>query len=72
EGPTRYERSDFCPVPRAVPILEAMVAFVLADALLEKLGGDSLTEMKPRFETLRQARLTDLPMDNVEHIWWEA
>lgn len=72
EGPTRYERSDFCPVPRAVPILEAMVAFVLADALLEKLGGDSLNEMKPRFETLRQARLTDLPMDNFEHIWWDA
>lgn len=70
EGPTRYERSDFCPVPRAVPILEAMAAFVLADALLEKLGGDSLNEMKPRFETLRQARLTDLPMDNFEHIWW--
>lgn len=72
EAPTKYERSDFCPVPRAVPILEAMVAFVLTDALLEKLGGDSLAEMKPRFETLRQTRLTDLPMDNLEHIWWEA
>jgi chorismate synthase len=71
EGHTKYERSDFCPVPRAVPILEAMVAFVLADALIEKLGGDSLTEMKPRFETLRQARLEDLPMDNHPHVWWE-
>ena len=71
EGPTKYERSDFCPVPRAVPILEAMVAFVLADALLEKLGGDSLAEMKPRFEALRQARLEDLPMDNHPHVWWE-
>ncbi|MFZ5912189.1 MAG: chorismate synthase [Chloroflexota bacterium] len=71
EGPTRYERSDFCPAPRAVPILEAMAAFVLADALLEKLGGDSLAEMKPRFETLRQARLEDLPMDNAPHTWWE-
>lgn len=70
EGPTRYERSDFCPVPRAVPILESMVAFVLADALLEKLGGDSLAEMKPRFEALRQARLEDLPMDNMPHVWW--
>jgi chorismate synthase len=58
-------------VPRAVPILEAMVAFVLADALIEKLGGDSLAEMKPRFETLRQARLDDLPMDNTNHIFWE-
>ncbi|MBI4762626.1 MAG: chorismate synthase [Chloroflexota bacterium] len=71
EAPTRYERSDFCPVPRAVPILEAMVAFVLADALLEKLGGDSLDEIKPRFETLRKATLNDLPMDNFPHVFWE-
>ena len=70
-APTKYERSDFCPVPRAVPILEAMVAFVLADVLLEKLGGDSLNEMKPRFETLRKATLEDLPMDNTPHIFWE-
>ena len=64
--PTTYERSDFCALPRAVPVGEAMLAIVLADALMEKLGGDSLDEMKPRFETLRQARLDDLPMDNVE------
>jgi chorismate synthase len=70
-APTKYERSDFCPVPRAVPILEAMVAFVLADALIEKLGGDSLNEMSPRFETLRKARLEDLQMDNTPHIFWE-
>ena len=70
-APTRYERSDFCPVPRAVPILEAMVAFVLADALIEKLGGDSLKEMKPRFESLRKAKLEDLQMDNTPHIFWE-
>jgi chorismate synthase len=71
ESSTKYERSDFCPVPRAVPILEAMVAFVLANALLEKLGGDSMAEMQPRFETLRKVRLEDLPMDNQPHIWWE-
>jgi len=71
ESPTKYERSDFCPVPRAVPILEAMVAFVLADALIEKLGGDSMDEMKPRFESLRKARLEDLQMDNTPHIFWE-
>ena len=63
---TNYERSDFCPVPRAGVILEAMTAFVLADALIEKLGGDSLSEMKPRFDQLRQARLEDLLMDNVK------
>lgn len=70
ESPTKYERSDFCPVPRAVPILEAMVAFVLADALIEKLGGDSLSEMLPRFESLRKAQLADLKMDNTPHVWW--
>lgn len=60
---TEYERSDFCQVPRAVPIIEAMVCFVLADALLEKLGGDSVDEMRPRFAALRRLRLADLPMD---------
>lgn len=64
---TTYERSDFCAVPRAGVILEAMMAFVLADALIEKLGGDSLGEMQPRFETLRRARLADLLMDDV--VW---
>ena len=67
---TQYERSDFCPVPRAVPILEAVIAFVLADALLEKLGGDSLDEMLPRFSALRRPRLSDLPMDDVAHTFW--
>ncbi len=70
EGPTAYERSDFCPVPRAVPVLEAALAFILADALLEKLGGDSLEEMRPRFQRLRRARLDDLPMDNRPRTWW--
>lgn len=63
---TTYERSDFCALPRAVPIGEAMMALVLADALVEKLGGDSIGEMRPRFEALRRARLSDLPMDNAE------
>ena len=71
EDLTKYERSDFCPVPRAIPVLEAMVAFVLADSLIEKLGGDSLAEMKPRFEDLRQARLKDLPMEKKLVNWWK-
>jgi chorismate synthase len=70
EVPTQYERSDFCPVPRAVPILEAVVAFVLADALLEKLGGDSMEEILPRFKGLRKARLSDLQMDGTSHVFW--
>lgn len=61
---TTYERSDFCALPRAVPVGEAVLANVLADALLEKLGGDSVQEMKPRFAALRRARLGDLPMDD--------
>jgi chorismate synthase len=61
---TVYERSDFCAVPRAAVVGEAMMAITLAGALLEKLGGDSIAEMEPRFAALRQARLEDLPMDN--------
>lgn len=67
---TNYERSDFCPVPRAVVIVEAMVAFVLADALLEKVGGDSIEEMRPRFQSLKQARLADLPIQARERLFW--
>ncbi|WP_322800023.1 chorismate synthase [Thermoflexus sp.] len=67
---TRYERSDFCPVPRACPIVEAMMAFVLADALLEKLGGDTMEECQRRFETLRKPRLEDLQLDGEPHGFW--
>jgi chorismate synthase len=67
---TQYERSDFCPVPRAVVIVEAMIAFVLADALLEKLGGDSMQEMMPRYALLRKARLSDIHLEKSEHIYW--
>jgi len=70
EVQTHYERSDFCPVPRAVVVLEAAVAFVLADALLEKLGGDALGDLLPRFAALRRTRLEDLPMDGTPHTWW--
>jgi chorismate synthase len=70
ETASNYERSDFCPVPRAVPVVEAMIAYVLADALLEKLGGDSLEEMLPRFEALKRAKLTDIALSDLERIWW--
>ena len=63
ETRTVYERSDFCALPRAVPVGEAMLAFVLAQELAAKLGGDSLAEQKPRFAALRRAQLDDLPMD---------
>ena len=44
-----YERSDICVVPAAGVIGEAMVALVLAEAALEKFGGDSLVETKRNF-----------------------
>ncbi len=68
--PVEYERSDFCAVPRAGVIGEAMACFVLADALLEKLGGDSLAEMRPRFEALRQARLDDVALLGEPTVFW--
>lgn len=45
-----YERSDVCVVPAAGVVGEAMTAFVLAKAFLEKFGGDSLEETRRSFE----------------------
>lgn len=70
ETTTQYERSDFCPTPRAAPVLEAMAAFVLADALLEKLGGDSMVEILPRLGMLRQARWSHLQLSGEDHLFW--
>jgi len=44
------ERSDVCAIPAAAVIAECVVAFVVAQALLEKFGGDSLTEIKRNYE----------------------
>ena len=49
-----YERSDVCVVPAAGVIGEAMVALVLAQAFLEKFGGDSLDETRRNFEGFLQ------------------
>jgi chorismate synthase len=45
-----YERSDWCVVPAGAVAAEAMVALVLADAFLQKFGGDSLGELRRNFE----------------------
>jgi chorismate synthase len=45
-----YERSDWCVVPAGAVAGEAMVALVLADAFLQKFGGDSLSEMRRNFD----------------------
>jgi chorismate synthase len=44
-----YERSDVCVVPAAAVVGEAMVALTLAQALLEKFGGDSLHELRRNY-----------------------
>ncbi|AXI99319.1 chorismate synthase [Cyclonatronum proteinivorum] len=51
-APTRYERSDVCALPRAVVVAESVIAPVLANAILEKTGGDSMSEILPRFQNL--------------------
>jgi chorismate synthase len=50
ESAAAFERSDIVAVTAAGVIGEAMVAIVIADAALEKFGGDSLTEMKRNFD----------------------
>jgi chorismate synthase len=45
------QRSDVCAVPAAGVVAEAMVALVLAEAVLEKFGGDSVTETRRNFES---------------------
>ena len=68
---TRYERSDYCSVPRAAVVGEAMICIVLAEALLEKLGGDTLNEMKTRFAILREADLNSFEMTNEPIQFWD-
>lgn len=48
--PTRYERSDVTSVPAASTVAEAAVAVVIANAVLEKFGGDSLGETQDRIK----------------------
>ena len=52
------ERSDVCAVPAAAVVGEAVMCLVLADALLEKLGGDSVQELDAAWARLR-ASLAD-------------
>jgi len=48
--PSRYERSDVCAVPACSVIAEAAIAPVLANAFLEKYGGDSVAEIRRRYK----------------------
>src|SRR3954466_16345539 len=49
------QRSDACAVPRGSVVMEAMVALVLADAVLEKFGGDSVTETRRNVQSYLDA-----------------
>lgn len=55
------ERSDVCAVPAAGVVGEAMVALVLADAMREKFGGDSLAEMRDNYEAYLERINRDRP-----------
>jgi chorismate synthase len=49
-GDAAVERSDVCAVPAAAVVAEAMVAIILADAFLDKFGGDSMSEVRRNFD----------------------
>ena len=53
ESPATVERSDVCAVPAAAVVAEAMVALVVADAAIEKFGGDSLVEFVANWRASR-------------------
>jgi chorismate synthase len=53
ESPAAVERSDVCAVPAAAVVGEAMVALVLADAAIEKFGGDSIDEMVANWQAFQ-------------------
>jgi chorismate synthase len=55
ESPAAIERSDVCAVPAASVVGEAMVALVLADAFLEKFGGDALADIERAYAAWRDA-----------------
>ncbi|MEZ5418746.1 MAG: chorismate synthase [Vicinamibacterales bacterium] len=63
-APAAIERSDVCAVPAAAVVGEAMVALVLADALLERFGGDSILQLRRHLEATTaavRARVTRRP-----------
>ncbi len=74
DGGERFDRWPLCwgagfrvelrAVARALPVAEAMLSLTLADALIEKLGGDSVQEMLPRLAGLRRNHLDDLIMND--------
>jgi chorismate synthase len=60
--PAHYERSDTAVVPAAGVIGEAMMAYVLAAALLEKCGGDSAAEVRRNYDAFVREQRERIPM----------
>jgi chorismate synthase len=61
-----HQRSDVCAVPAAGVVVETMVALVLARAVLEKFGGDSLTETRRNIDAyLRSVAQREPATDSV-------
>ena len=58
ESPATVERSDVCAVPAAAVVAEAMVALVLADAAVEKYGGDSVEELRANWQASQERTLS--------------
>lgn len=59
---TVYERSDFCAVQRACVVGEAMLSYVLLNALMDKIGGDSKIDMLKTYEFLNRGKRGEVSM----------
>jgi chorismate synthase len=59
---TVYERSDFCAVQRACVVGEAMLSYVLLNALMDKVGGDSKIDMVKTYQFLNRGQRGELTM----------
>ncbi len=59
-APAHHQRSDVCAVPAAGVVAEAMVALVVAEAMLEKFGGDSVAETRRNLESYLAAMPANL------------
>jgi chorismate synthase len=60
EAPAAIERSDVCAVTAAAVVGEAMVCFILADALLERFGGDSMRQLEAHVRDVKDQLTTRL------------
>jgi chorismate synthase len=59
-----HQRSDVCAVPAAAVVVETMVALVLARAVLEKFGGDSIDETRRNVDGYLRAVAERMPTDS--------